>query len=127
MDKLVECKKCGGNACYEQVIDNVVTTWLCMGCGFTTSTQLTEGSDLHKSTMETSPELYRDISVTDSTGKVWVPSTITIPGKGMTFIDGTGPEKWEWSAVRAVAITEEDRKVKNYPNGHIERHNLYAK
>lgn len=115
MDKLVECKKCGGNACYEQVIDNVVTTWLCMGCGFTTSTQLTEGSDLHKSTIETSPELYRDLSVTDSTGKVWVPSTITIPGKGMTFIDGTGSDKWEWSAVRAVAITEEDRKIKNYP------------
>lgn len=117
MDKLVECKKCGGNACYEQVIDNVITTWLCMGCGFTTSTQLQEGSDLHKSTLETSPELYRDLSVVDDTGKVWVPSTITLPGKGMVFIDGTNIQDWKWSAVKALLITEEDRKLKIYPDG----------
>jgi len=117
MDKLVECKKCGGNACYEQVIDNVITTWLCMGCGFTTSTQLQEGSDLHKSTLETSPELYRDLSVVDDTGKVWVPSTITLPGKGMVFIDGTNIQDWKWSAVKAILITEEDRKLKIYPDG----------
>lgn len=117
MDKLVECKKCSGNACYEQVIDNVITTWLCMGCGFTTSTQLQEGSDLHKSTLETSPELYRDLSVVDDTGKVWVPSTITLPGKGMVFIDGTNIQDWKWSAVKALLITEEDRKLKNYPEG----------
>lgn len=115
MDKLVTCKKCQGNACYEQVIDNVITTWLCMGCGFTTSTQLQEGSELHTSTMETSPELYRDLSVVDDTGKVWVPSTITLPGKGMVFIDGTDKKDWKWSAVKAIEITEEDRKLKNYP------------
>jgi len=45
-DQLVDCKRCGGNACYEQHIDESTTTWLCMGCGFTTSTLMTEGGKL---------------------------------------------------------------------------------
>lgn len=117
MDKLTECKKCGGNACYEQTVDESTKTWLCMGCGFTTSTQLSEGSELHTSTIETSPELYKDLMHTDSDKFVWVPSTITLPGKGMVFIDGSSVEDWKWSAVKAIPITEEDRKAKQYPDG----------
>ena len=37
MDKLVDCTRCGGNACYEQVINEEVTTWMCMGCLLYTS------------------------------------------------------------------------------------------
>lgn len=117
MDKLVDCKRCKGNACYEQSVDENVTTWLCMGCGFTTSTQLSEGSELHTNTLETSPELYKDLSYIDDSKKVWVPSTITLPEKGMVFIDGTSKSDWQWSAVRAVPITEEDRKLRDYPEG----------
>ena len=46
MEKLVECKRCSGNACYEQPLNESITTWICMGCGFTTSTELIEGSKL---------------------------------------------------------------------------------
>ena len=48
MEKLVECKRCSGNACYEQPVTENILTWICMGCGFTTSTELTQGSKLVK-------------------------------------------------------------------------------
>lgn len=114
-DQLVECKRCGGNACYEQHIDKKTTTWLCMGCGFTTSTLMLEGGKLVAELLETSPELYKDLLFKDSDTRMWAPSTITLPGKGMVFIDGNNKENWKWKAVRATEITEEDRKLKEYP------------
>lgn len=114
-DQLVECKRCGGNACYEQHIDANTTTWLCMGCGFTTSTLMLEGSKLVHDLLETSPELYKDLLYKDSDGRMWAPSTITLPGKGMVFIDGTNKDTWSWKAVKAIEITEDDRKIKEYP------------
>ena len=114
-DQLVECNRCGGNACYEQHIDENTTTWLCMGCGFTTSTLMEQGSKVVQDLTETSPELYKDLLFQDKDNRIWAPSTITLPGKGMVFIDGTSKEDWKWSAVKAVEITEEDRKVKQYP------------
>ena len=114
-DQLVECKRCGGNACYEQHIDENTTTWLCMGCGFTTSTVMNEGGKVVADLIATSPELYKDLLFTDNNKRVWAPSTITLPAKGMVFLDGSSKEEWKWAAVTASEITEEDRKVKQFP------------
>ena len=116
-DKLVQ-GPFGGHACYEQTFDKdgqEVTTWLCFGSGFTTSTMLTKGSKLVEDTIETSPELYRDLMFEDKENRVWIPATITLPAKGMVFVDGTSKDDWQWTAVKAIEITEEDRKLKNYP------------
>lgn len=126
-DKLTTCKRCGGDACYEQHIDENTTTWLCMGCGFTTSTMMLEGSKLVDDLNATQPELYKDLMYTDDTKNVWTPSTITIPGKGMVFIDGTSKSEWNWSAVKAVEITEEDRKLKQYPEDQTVRMDMVNK
>lgn len=115
MDNLIECKRCGGNACYEQKVDQSTTTWLCMGCGFTTSSQLMKDSELYMNTIEAAPELYKDLVHIDEQNRAWVPATITLPGKGMVFIDGTSKTDWKWAAVKAIPITEEDRKIKQYP------------
>ena len=115
MDKLTNCRRCSGNACYEQNVNENLTTWMCMGCGFTTSTELKGESSLVKSTLETSPELYKDLMFEDQEGYRWFPSTITLPGQGMVFIDGTSKTDWKWTAVKAVEITEDDRKLKQYP------------
>lgn len=117
MDQLVECKRCGGNACYEQKPSEDITTWMCMGCGFTTSTLMKENSKLHTDLLETSPELYKDLLHTDDNGFVWAPSTITIPMKGMVFVDGVTKDKWNWTAVRAIKLTEEEIKSGNFPEG----------
>jgi hypothetical protein len=114
-DQLVECKRCGGNACYEQHIDENTTTWLCMGCGFTTSTVMNEGGKVVADLIATSPELYKDLLFTDNNKRVWAPSTITLPAKGMVFLDGSSKEEWKWAAVTASEITEQDRKIKQFP------------
>lgn len=115
MDKLTTCRRCSGNACYEQKVNDSLTTWMCMGCGFTSSTELKGESSLVKSTLETSPELYQDLMHVDHDGYRWFPATITLPEKGMVFIDGTTKTDWQWAAVKAIPITEEDRKIKQYP------------
>lgn len=108
-DKLVTCRRCGGNACYEQNLPENVLTYLCFGCGFSTSTLMTEGSELTKSTFEVSPELYKDIQFKDQEGLYWFPSTITVPDKGMVFLDGTTKDNWGWSGVKVVRIQEEEK------------------
>lgn len=120
MDNLVTCKACGGNACYEQVIataemPETVTTYLCFGCGMSTSTLMQKGSDLVKETAEVSPELYNDLSKVDDDGLVWFPATISIPEKGMVFADGTDKSNWGWKAAKAVRILQEEKE--KYPEG----------
>ena len=112
-DRLVE-GPFGSNACYEQNFEQI-TTWLCFGSGYTTSTLMTEGSKTVRDLEETSPELYKDLMHIDDQKRVWVPATITLPAKGMVFVDGTDKRNWKWSAVKAVEITEEERKTKNFP------------
>lgn len=111
MDKLIECNRCGGNACYEQKINEQVTTWLCWGCGFTTSTLMTENSEVITQALETSPELYKDLMYKDKGGLTWLPATLTIPEKGMVFIDGTDKRDWKWAGVKAIPLQEGDKKV----------------
>jgi len=111
MDKLLECKRCGGNACYEQKVQEDLTTWMCMGCGFTTSTLMDKGGQVVTNAIETSPELYKDLMFEDQDKRVWLPATITLPAKGMVFIDGTDKKDWKWAAVNAIPIQEGDKKV----------------
>tara|TARA_R110000803_G_scaffold109199_1_gene177577 strand:- start:14753 stop:15199 length:447 start_codon:yes stop_codon:yes gene_type:complete len=111
MDNLIECKRCKGNACYEQKLTEEVTTSLCWGCGFTTSTLMTEGSEIVKQALESSPELYKDLLHKDVSGLTWLPATITLPEKGMVFIDGTAKDSWRWAAVKAIRLQQGDTKV----------------
>ena len=112
-DQLVE-GPFGSNACYEQVFNHQgseIKTWLCFGSGFTTSTLMTKDSQTVANAIETSPELYKDLMFEDKNGKVWLPATITLPAKGMVFIDGTSKDDWKWAAVKAIPIEELDKKV----------------
>jgi len=114
-DQLVECKRCGGNACYEQHIDETTVTWLCMGCGFTTSTLMDKEGPTTANTLETSPELYKDLMFVDDTNKAWFPATITLPEKGMVFLDGSTTANWQWAAVKAIPLTEEEKQSGRFP------------
>ena len=112
-DQLVE-GPFGSNACYEQSFEHEgkeVTTWLCFGSGFTTSTLMTKGSDIVAQAIETSPELYKDLMFEDKNDRVWLPATITLPEKGMVFLDGTDKKNWKWAGVKAVPLQEGDKIV----------------
>ena len=129
-DKLVD-GPFGSNACYERTIvdenGNEVTTWLCFGSGYTSSTLMQKDSPAVKNAIESSPELYRDLMHEDENNRVWLPATITLPGKGMVFIDGTTKDKWSWTAVDSIDITEEDRKIGNYPENQTVRMDMKKK
>lgn len=118
-EKMTDCPHCGGNACYQQQVTEEISTQFCFGCGFTTSTVMTVGSKPVLDALETSPELYKDLMYTDKDNKVWFPATVTIPEKGMVFIDGTSKESWRWAAVKAVEIPEEEKE--KYPQGQTHR------
>ena len=116
-DKLVE-GPFGSNACYEQTFQQDgkdVTTWMCFGSGFTTSTLMEKDSPVVKNTLETSPELYKDLMHIDKNNRAWFPSTITLPGKGMVFADGTNKKNWKWAAVKAIELTKEEKDSGKFP------------
>ena len=60
-DKLVDCKRCGSNACYEDEIKDDIKTWWCYGCGFMTNTLMKEGHEFLERQVEVLPELYKDL------------------------------------------------------------------
>jgi hypothetical protein len=72
---------------------------------------MTEGSEVVKAALETSPELYKALMFKDVDGNIWMPSTITLPNKGMVFVDGTSKDTWQWAAVRAIPLQEGDKKA----------------
>lgn len=112
-DQLVE-GPFGSNACYEQSFvheNKEVKTWLCFGSGFTTSTLMIKNSAAVKTAVETSPELYKDLMFEDKEGRVWLPATLTLPEKGMVFIDGTDKKNWKWAGVKAIPVAEADKKI----------------
>ena len=118
-DSLVE-GPFGSNACYERTFEQdgkEITTWLCFGSGYTTSTLMTKGSEVVAAALETSPELYKDLMHEGKDNRVWIPATITLPGKGMVFVDGTSKKDWKWSAVKSISLTEEEINSKRYPEG----------
>ena len=125
-DKLVE-GPFGSNACYEQTFENngeSVTTWLCFGSGFTTSTLMTKNSPTVENAIKTSPELYKDLMFEDKNGRVWLPATITLPEKGMVFIDGTSKDNWKWAGVKAIPISKQDKKVDENQTHKMDMKNL---
>ena len=45
----------------------------------------------------------------DEDERVWVPSVITLPGRGMVFLDGTNAKDWKWCGMKATEITTEEK------------------
>ena len=112
-DQLKDCPCGGSNACYEQNIDKDVTTWLCFGCGKSSSSVMKVGSDAVLKAIESAPELYKDVMFEDENGLKWIPTTINVPTQGMVFYNGTNPGDAKWAGVQAVEVIEEEKE--KYP------------
>lgn len=113
MDNLTICDRCGSDACYVQEVNSELKNYFCYGCGFLTNSLMTEGSDFLAQQVEILPELYKDLFYTDDKGKIWMPTMVNEPTKGMIFANGATKEDWRWTAVKAVAVSEEEKK--KYP------------
>jgi len=97
-EKLIDCLRCGSNACSEMT-DGKVSIWICMGCGFTANNTIT---DSNTEQMEvTLPELYKALRYKDQDGKYWYPNSVMLDDKSMVFAEGTSIDNWQWSAVQS--------------------------
>ena len=97
-EKLIDCARCGSNACSE-MSNGKVTIWVCMGCGFTSNTTITD--DNIEKMESTLPELYKALRHKDKDGKYWYPNSVMLDDKSMVFAEGTSIEDWKWSAVQS--------------------------
>jgi len=113
MDNLINCLKCSSDACYVEEINQDIKTYMCYGCGFISNSLMKEGETFLEEQVSILPELYKDLLFTDNEGKVWMPSTINVPDKGMIFANGNNIRNWKWAAVKSVPVTQEEQS--KYP------------
>jgi hypothetical protein len=113
-DKLTLCPKCGCDGCYVTPINETKNSYLCWGCGFQTNDLMKEGEFDFESYEETLPELYKDIKYTDEESRVWYPVTINIEGMGTVFLNGTSKDNIQWSVIKTVLLTEEEKQQPKY-------------
>jgi hypothetical protein len=109
MDNLTTCDRCGSDACYVQEVNENVKLHFCYGCGFQANTAMTRDSEFLQQQMEVLPELYKELMGEDENGTIWMPSVVNIPDKGMVFADGPNGQQWQWAAVKATLMSDEEK------------------
>lgn len=124
-DNLQTCNRCGGDACYVQEV-NGIKLYSCYGCGFQTSSVMKRGERFFEEQLEILPELYKTLLGEDEEGMIWMPQTVNLPQQGMVFAaaardhampnETPSQDNYEWAAVKAIKIPEEDRE--KYPIPH---------
>jgi hypothetical protein len=113
MDNLINCSRCGSDACYVEEVNQDIKTYFCYGCGFQTNSLLKQGETFYEEQVAILPELYKDLMVSDEEGKTWMPTTVNLPQQGMIFANGPDTQNWTWAAVKAVPVLEEEKE--KYP------------
>lgn len=114
-DGFIECPICESKLCYQQVYDTDSFSKTCFSCGMSTNSAMKEGGDADKKAIDTTADLYKDLRTVDKDGLVWYPATITLPEKGMVFLDGTSKEDIGWAAVKMGPIPKNERS--KFPPG----------
>jgi hypothetical protein len=66
-------------------------------------------SEFLKEQMEALPELYKELFYIDSNLMVWMPSVVNKPSQGMVFVNGTDKNNWQWAAVKAIPMPEDEK------------------
>ena len=124
-DKLIKCNRCEGDACYYQEVNNI-KLYSCYGCGFQTSSIMKKDEKFFEEQMEILPELYKALLGEDDEGLIWMPQTVNLPQTGMVFAsvakehgianETPSQDNYEWAAVKAIKIKEEDKEKYPIPN-----------
>lgn len=108
------CPHCGSHNCFHEEVDENITSYLCMGCGYTSNDLFKTDSEQLTEYETTMPELYKDIKFVDKErGLTWYPTVLNVPTIGLVFVDGVSKEDWTWKAAPAVDVNEEEKE--KYP------------
>jgi hypothetical protein len=84
-------------------------SYLCVNCGYTTTSVNVENSELVKQYEESTAELIKALRWVDNQNLVWYPTVLNFPSAGIIFPDGIDADTWYWTAAPAVDIPEEER------------------
>ena len=104
------CPHCGSHNCFHEELEDGMTSYLCMGCGYTSNVLFKTGTDDLLGFEQPMPELYKDIKFVDSErGITWYPTVLNIPSLGIVFVDGKSKEDWKWKAAPAVDVAESEK------------------
>ena len=113
----ITCPHCSGDRCYTEshsIEDMEVSSYMCMDCGYTTTTLNLEGSEVLNAYEEVTPQLIIDLKWIDpQTNLVWYPTVLNFPSTGIVFADGTSAQNWGWTAAPAVDIPKKEQS--KYP------------
>lgn len=116
-DKKIDCPRCDSKNCFQEdykVAENSVSSYMCMSCGYTTTSLYKVGSDIIEEYESQCPNLFKDIKFHDKqTDLIWYPVVLNFPDKGLVFPDGSNALNWKWRAV-PIKEVDEDEKQK-YP------------
>lgn len=114
-DALIDCPMCGEpTGCYKIPVNGSKFMYMCLGCGYISSDFLVEGEYDIEEYEHQLPELYKEIKKVDSEKRVWYPNVVNIPEKGVVFISGTSPDDCEWSAIKNIPLTEEEKQLPKF-------------
>ncbi len=110
-DEIVNCPKSGGDLCYKMRVNENITNYYSLSCGFWTNTLMLEGSEFYEEQISILPEIYKDLAWTDPKTKlIWLPNTVNVKENGMVFASGTDVENWKWAAVKSIEIPKEEQE-----------------
>jgi|TARA_R110000803_G_scaffold48610_4_gene101069 hypothetical protein len=113
MDNLIICDRCGSDACYVNEVNEEIKNYQCYGCGFVSNSLMKKDSPFLEEQMELLPNLYKELMGEDDDGKIWMPTTINIPDKGMIFANGPNAFNWKWGAVKSTPVADDEKE--KYP------------
>lgn len=107
-DNKIQCEVCFETECYKET-EAGIDSYLCMHCGYTTTSENVDGS-IHVRKIElTTPELIKQSRFVDPNNLVWYPSVLNFPSKGLVFPDGTNETNWKWRVAKMVDIPEAEQ------------------
>jgi len=115
-DQMIICPKCGCDGCYVTPINETKFNYFCWGCGFQTNDLMKQGEFNFEEYEETLPELYKDTKFVDNQQRVWYPISINISDRGTVFLNGKTKEETQWSAIKVIPLTEEEKPQPKYKN-----------
>ena len=108
----IKCPLCESQNCFEESIDET-KSYLCVQCGYMSTSLYIPGSDTLKKAFETTTRLIQDLQYYDlERNLVWVPSVVNVPNKGMVVPEGD-VGNWWWSYIPIIEIEESEKE--QYP------------
>jgi Zn ribbon nucleic-acid-binding protein len=110
-DNLTTCPKCKAEeSCYVTPINEFHNAYACFNCGYATSDLMREGEFDVEAYEQEMPELYKDLKYIDEETRVWYPQAINVEDKGTVFANGSSVEDWQWSGIKSIELTEEEKE-----------------